>query len=140
MDLPSNVPYATQHKPVQLEFASLSKLFRDRPRHGSLFSAGMERPHAFHQSDQRLHCCRGVVPDASGDHEELTRRNDDRSAVNIRPADAQLPAQHQKHLVLVLMGVPGELPLDLCHFDVLVVYLTKNSGRPELGKSGARKF
>jgi len=35
--------------------------------------------------------------------------------------------ENEEHLVLVVMGVPGELSLNLCHFDVLVVDLTDDS-------------
>ena len=77
---------------------------------------------------------------AARDYEKLTWKNGHGAAVCIGASDAELAPENEEHLVFVVVRMPGELSLDLCHFDVLVVDLTYNSRRPKLCESGTRKF
>lgn len=80
------------------------------------------------------------MPDPARHHEELSRLQHHRTTVRLSASNAQLTAQHQEHLILVLMRVPRKLPLNPRHLDVLVVNLAHNSRRPELGESDTRKL
>jgi hypothetical protein len=94
----------------------------------------------FDEGDPSLFGGRGVVTNAARDDEEFARMKRHRAAVCFGAADAEEAAEDEEHLVLVLMGVPGELSLHLCHLDVLVIDLTNDSRRPKLLKSGACLF
>jgi hypothetical protein len=81
----------------------------------------------FDEGDPGLFFGGGVVARATGDYEELAGEDGDRAAVRFGATDAEETTEDEEHLVLVVMGVPGELSLNLCHFDVLVVDLTDDS-------------
>ena len=97
----------------------------------------MERCGGFDESYPGLFLGGGIVADAAGDDEELAGADRHGTAVRLGAADAEESTEDEEHFVVVLMGVPGKLALDLRHFDVLVVDLTNDSRRPELLKSGA---
>ena len=100
----------------------------------------MERRYCLDQRDPSLFTGRGIVADTPGDDEKLTDAQRHRPAIGFRTADAEEAAKYKKHLVLVLMRVPGELALNLGNFDVLIVDLTDDPWRPKLVESGAREF
>ena len=95
---------------------------------------------SFDERDPGLFGGRGVVTDAAGDDEELAWVKRYGAAVCFGAADAEDATEDEEHLVLVLMGVPWELALHLCHLDVLIVDLTNDSRRPKLLESGAGLF
>ena len=105
-----------------------------------MFGASVERRDCFNEGDPGLFGGRGVVTDAARDDEELTRTERYGAAICFGAADAEEATEDQKHLVLVFVRVPGELALDLRHFDVLVVDLTDDSRRPQLVESGTREL
>ncbi len=80
------------------------------------------------------------MPDAARHNEELSREYRNKAAIRFGATDAEVTTENEEHLVLVVMRVPGELSLNFCHFDVLVVDLTDDSWRPKLLKSGTREF
>jgi len=115
-------------------------LFRDGSREWRLFRTRVQGRNGLNQSNPRLLRGRGIMPHATRYDEELAGAHRYRSAICIRPANRKHPTEHQEHLVLVLMGVPGKLTKHLRHFDVLVVDLPDDSRRPKLVQSGARQF
>ncbi len=100
----------------------------------------MLRGHCLNQRDPRLFRSCGIVPYPSPHNKELTRSHKNISAVGRRAANPQLPAQHQKHLVLISMRVPRKLALNTRYLDELIVYLTHDPRRPKLGESTAREI
>jgi hypothetical protein len=105
-----------------------------------LFGAGVEGCGGFDEGNPGLFGGGGVVTDAAWNDEELARMKRHGAAVCFGTAYAEETTEDKEHLVLVLMGVPGELTLHLCHLDVLVIDLTNDSRRPQLGESGTREF
>jgi len=104
-----------------------TKLLGNRPGHRGLLRARVEGCNCFDQRDPCLFRGGSVMSYPTRHDKELARPYGDVSAVRHSPANAQHTAQDEEHLVLVLMAVPGKLPLNLRHFDVLVVDLPDNS-------------
>jgi hypothetical protein len=80
------------------------------------------------------------VTNTTRDNEELAWMHVHGAAIRFGAADTEQTTEDQKHLVLVFMRMPGELALDLHHFDVLIVDLTDDSRGPQLLESGACEF
>jgi hypothetical protein len=110
-------------------------LLGDGTGESSLFGAGVEGGYGFDKGDPGLFGGGCVVTDTTGDDEELAGIERHRAAVCFGAADAEETTEDKEHLILVLMGVPGELTLHPGHLDVLVVDLTDDSRRPKLSKS-----
>ena len=116
------------------------ELLGDGAREGRLLTAGVFGGDGLDERDPGLFGGGGVVTDAAGDDEELTGADEDVAAIGLRAADAELAAQDEEHLVFGGVRVPGELSVDARYLDVLIVDLTEDSRRPQLGESTARKF
>jgi hypothetical protein len=80
------------------------------------------------------------VTDAARHYEKLARVQRHGAAVRISAADVEETTEDKKHLVLMIVRVPGEFALHLGYLDVLIVDLTNDSRRPQLCESGTRKF
>jgi hypothetical protein len=102
-------------------------LLGDGAREWGLLAAGVKCGGGLDEGDPGLFFGGGIVTNAARDYEELTGKNGHGAAVRIGSSDAEVAPENEEHLVFVVMRVPGELALDLCHFDVLVVDLTYNS-------------
>ncbi len=119
---------------------SRPKLLRNRPSHRALNPARMLGRHTLDQHDPGLELSRRIVPDASRDHEKLARPHGHGSTIRLIAPNTQPPSQHEKHLVLKLVSVPGKFTLNPRHLDVLVVHLADYPRRPQLRKSSTRRF
>jgi hypothetical protein len=105
-----------------------------------LFEAGVEGCGGFDEGDPGLFGGGGVVTDAAWNDEELAGMKRHGAAVGFGTAYAEETTEDKEQLIFVLMRVPGKLTLHLCHLDVLVIDLTNDSRRPQLGESGTREF
>jgi hypothetical protein len=92
------------------------------------------------QRDPRLFHRGGIVPHTALNDKELARANIDAAAIGIGASDAQAAAKHQEKFILALVRMPWELALDARYFYKLIVDLTHNSRRPQLGESLTREF
>ena len=52
----------------------------------------------------------------------------------ITKVDPKIAAEHNESLVRVLMTVPDEIPLQLHHFELIVVHFRDDPGLPALGE------
>src|SRR6202789_2863878 len=116
---------------LKLLWVSL-KLLCDGAGKGRLLAASMFGGDSFDEDDPGLFGCGGVVANAAGNDEELTRANQNVAAIGFGSANAQFAAEYEEHLVFKGVSVPGELPLDTRYLDELIVDLAKNSRRPKV--------
>jgi hypothetical protein len=115
-------------------------LLGDGARERGLLGSGVEGGSRLDESDPGFFFGGGIVAGATRYDKELAGEYGDRTAICLGAPDAEVTTENEEHLVLVVMSVPGELSLNPCHFDVLVVDLTYDSRRPELFESGTREF
>ncbi len=102
-------------------------MLRDGASHWRLFRAGVEGGDCLDESEPGLLLGGGVVTNAAGDDEELARSERDGAAIGFGSPDREAATEDEEHLVLMLVGVPGEFAQHFCHLDVLVVDLTDDS-------------
>ena len=95
---------------------------------GCLLVAGVEGCGGFNKGEPGFLFGGGIVASSARDYEELAGQHRDGAAVCVGAADAEVATENEKHLIFVVMRMPGEFALDLRHFDVLVVDLTEDSG------------
>jgi hypothetical protein len=88
-------------------------LVGDGAGEGGSFGASVKGRGGFDEGDPGLFGGRGVVADATRDNEELAGVQRHGAAVCFGAADAEETTQDEEHLILVLMGVPGNSPSTL---------------------------
>ena len=87
------------------------------------------RARRFDQQNVCLFFCHWTVLDTLGDDKQLawTKRH-----VVLAHSDGNLPLEHEKEVIGLVVRVPDELALDLDHHQVMSVKLTDRSGLPVL--------
>jgi hypothetical protein len=105
-----------------------------------VFVAGVLGGDRFDQDDPGFFCGGGIVADAAGDDEELTRQEGDRAAIRFRAAYGEGTAKDEKHLILKWVRVPGKFSVDTRDLYILIVDLSEDSRRPQLRKGATREF
>ncbi len=102
--------------------------------HGEIVAdvSSIQRGNGLEQKDVCLGCGLGLVLHPSRDDQELAFVKFDGPVAEV---DAQMAAQDQKELVLVLMVVPDKLALEFDQFDVLPVQLTDDARGPVLAEA-----
>ncbi len=70
------------------------------------------------------------MPNPARDDKELTSLHLHRTTIALGATDAKSATKYEKHLIFVFVGVPWELSADTHGFDVLIIHLTDDAGRP----------
>ena len=121
---------------VGLGHAGLAELLGDGAGEGGDVGAGVLGGDGFDEDDVGFDGGGGVVAGAARDDEGVSGKQGDGAAVRGGAANGEGAREDDKELVLVVVGVPGELPEDAGNLEVLVVDLGEDAGGPEVGESG----
>ena len=86
---------------------------------------------AFNEHEMALLFRHGIVAHAFWNHEHFAFVELNRAAFhfNAKPA-----LEDEEQLVFILMAMPGQRAVDLCHFDVSVVNFGDDTWRPQFGQ------